>query len=54
MWRAVVTFFLLFYSVGAPNTGESDNFKPFEFPLHALRGSRVPNQIFKINPNFFN
>lgn len=23
MWRAVVTFFLLFYSVGAPNTGES-------------------------------
>lgn len=25
MWRAVVTFFLLFYSVGAPNTGESQH-----------------------------
>lgn len=23
VWRAVVKFFLLFYSVGAPNTGES-------------------------------
>lgn len=33
---------------------KSTSDKPFEFPLHALRGSRVPNQIFKINPNFFN
>lgn len=33
---------------------KSTSDKPFEFPLQALRGSRVPNQIFKINPNFFN